>query len=371
MLCYAHTLHLVFEDIKKDEFLSNDDVPGSSNNDVPTFMQSIDSLLRKVRVAVKHFKSGNLRDKLRKYQAEHGMQQLMPIIDVKTRWNSSYKMARRFLEIDLSMKAIVSSERRAWPVSDSERVLLEHIIGPLSLFDDTTKYLSRRGISLAEGDRYITNLVVELGRYVEDTQSVFAIRMLHYLKMRLCSRRTPHHTVARFLSDPYGFEILENILEDFATKENLESFKKTTYQIIEDHLVKFANISAATIESNVPFLHPINFAEQARRIKAGIPTAPPLSSDTIQEKVRREIAALKDSVRYENGLQEFWEKANNLAPHLVGAYNRYKVIRPTSTDAERAFSNTGQLVSPARQMLLDTHVDKMSFMRSYFQNNPE
>lgn len=54
--------------------------------------------------------------------------------------------------------------------------------------------------------------------------------------------------------------------------------------------------------------------------------------------------------------------------HLQIVYDSLLTIRPTSVEAERAFSSAGYLVSKVRASLNDDTIDSLCFLRSYYQS---
>lgn len=53
--------------------------------------------------------------------------------------------------------------------------------------------------------------------------------------------------------------------------------------------------------------------------------------------------------------------------NLENLYQILLTIKPTSVDAERAFSNAGLICTKVRSRLSDECMDALSFLRSHFQ----
>lgn len=69
--------------------------------------------------------------------------------------------------------------------------------------------------------------------------------------------------------------------------------------------------------------------------------------------IKREIAVLEDG--------------GGRGINLEKMYRFLLTIKPTSVDAERAFSNAGLICTKVRSRLSDQSIDALAFLRSYFQ----
>lgn len=87
--CYAHTLNLAVSSAL-----------GSS--------EELNGLLTKARNIVSYFKrSTQAWEKLKKYQEQAGKSPKRPLQDVSTRWNSTFYMLRRLLEIKEEINSVL------------------------------------------------------------------------------------------------------------------------------------------------------------------------------------------------------------------------------------------------------------------------
>ena len=112
------------------------------------------SMVKNIRRIVCHFrKSRKSRDCLRKYNT------LAPMVDVKTRWSSSYYMVVRFYQLvpDIRKASIDSNDIRKlidFLNYDTERAL-ESLICLLKPFEEATKLLSGEDCNLITADLII------------------------------------------------------------------------------------------------------------------------------------------------------------------------------------------------------------------------
>ena len=57
-----------------------------------------------------------------------------------------------------------------------------------------------------------------------------------------------------------------------------------------------------------------------------------------------------------------------MGPHLTCAYEYLQTIKPTSVEAERAFSAAGLICTKIRSALKSSTLDDLCFLNSYFKN---
>ena len=99
----------------------------------------------KLRKIVKKIRlSPQLRSKLKEFCTIHGIKSLRPIIDVKTRWNSTYKMIDRAEYLKIALNSLCSGESSLtmFALPESEWVELRIIKNLLSKFNHATNKLS-------------------------------------------------------------------------------------------------------------------------------------------------------------------------------------------------------------------------------------
>lgn len=106
---------------------------------------SIDSALRKLRKLVRKIrKSTKCRQKLKQLCMVYGVKALVPIIDICTRWNSSYAMLKRAQHLKYPLRALCLEEKAlaSLDLTESEWEDLKSIEVLLQKFDRATQLIS-------------------------------------------------------------------------------------------------------------------------------------------------------------------------------------------------------------------------------------
>ena len=94
-------------------------------------------------------------------------------------------------------------------------------------------------------------------------------------------------------------------------------------------------------------------------------------------KVKESDSAKKAPVQQRNLLMaikqemKLFEANKSRGFHLQLAYTYLKSIPPTSVESERVFSASGYFCNRIRSRLGDITLDRLSFLRSYFQINED
>jgi len=133
MGCFAHTLNLV---VQSAITLEND-------------------LVDKVKTIVTHFRKSTVaNNKLKTYQINNGVDEPKKLLqDVQTRWNATYYMLQRFIELESSIRGTLGLlDKAPQSLNCDEWTLLKELCTVLRPFEEATKAVS--------GESYITASIV-------------------------------------------------------------------------------------------------------------------------------------------------------------------------------------------------------------------
>lgn len=123
-VCYAHSLNLIVQDALK--------------------ITSISNLIDKIKSIVGHFKrSSNASRELDKYQINSGTVPKKLIQHIPTRWNSTYFMLCRFIELENAIKATLAIlDTYLSTLSPDEWIMCKELSVVLKPFEEVTKTVS-------------------------------------------------------------------------------------------------------------------------------------------------------------------------------------------------------------------------------------
>ncbi|XP_037922928.1 E3 SUMO-protein ligase ZBED1-like [Hermetia illucens] len=127
--CYAHSLNLIIQRALKE----------------------LEPTLEKIKKIVTFFKRSSLNnEKLLKFQINSGVSQPKRLIqDVSTKWNSTFYMLRRFIELEEAIRATIALVDRNLPVLTGEEwKTCKEVCNILSPFEEMTNSMS--------GEKYMT-----------------------------------------------------------------------------------------------------------------------------------------------------------------------------------------------------------------------
>ena len=326
-------------------------------------------------------KSNLLSEELRKLQREAGVQEnmiLMPKQDCVTRWNSTYDMIERAIEIEDYIKVILADdhwkskikcEGNQVKLTTQDWKLLKSVARVLKPFKEATEVLSKANASISQYIPVITSLLYTLRPLASDDG-------VKQLKSRL-----KENLLGR-LSDVEEYEIysLATLLDPrykncvFRCEESTRSSEGKLLEILTTEFAKpdySENIELEVVED--PLVNTNASADDEGFFGA---------MSAIKKKPRLEVH--DSGTTPEDVLKEYFE--GNLIPHTSSPLNwwakyqekhktvgakqalcvlarKYLTPPPTSTNCERLFSVAGQVMDEKRSNLLPDNLDKILFLR--------
>lgn len=330
--CFAHSINRVVEKILEAEHIK--------------------VLIGKVREIVKFFKNSVVQSDL--LRAKQRSNHLKLIMDVKTRWNSTFHMLQRYIQLRSIVNEILLENPNAPDiVSAQENNLIQKIILILNPFEYVTRDIS--------GEKYVTSSKI--------------IPTVNCLRLQ----------IEDIKSQGEGQEIIET-LKERALKEISERFR----QIEHNHILAISSLLDPRFK-NIHFMDPEACARAMsfirRAIKANDSPVSSISHSSESENEsfdfwspHKKMAHTRrfrsnEGERDELGLYlsnqvsalktdpfQQWEDMKTVFPRLYSLAKKYLIIPGTSVPSERLFSKAGAIVTESRNRLIGSRVDKLLFM---------
>lgn len=334
-------------------------------------------LIKKIRKVVQIFRASPTKnDKiLQKYVKEEFGKELSLVLDSRTRWNSLVSMIERFLKLKNCIKKSLIDLKSPIMFSDAEFEIMSDILSVLLPIKLTVEAICRQDATLLSADAAIQFMI----KSITDHPCSLSYELNAALKKRILQRRTEISSVLQYLHNPNSnenqsddedkdYELFPNITK--ASIAKIIHLQIQRLALDNEHDEPVASTSANVSNSNIIF-DVDDYDEDDQRNEVSL---------TLQEKLQRAIYK-KTSIRLpESGIDKnkndlirsikkemsFFETNGIRGKYLTLVYNYFLTIQPTSVESERAFSAAGLICTRIRSRLGDKSLNKLCFLRSYF-----
>ena len=347
--CFAHTLNLI---VKK------------SLNDLPIISQ----IREKCRRLVAYFKHSNVaNDKLKETQILVNTPSHKLILEVETRWNSTYEMFQRLLEQKQAIILALTSLRFNFELlTDSEWNVLSTIVPILRVFFFITEEISsEKNVNLSKIIPIKRQLLTFLQRSAcdLDLEKELRQRLIHYMEFYLGNIENNKYYVISTLLDP-RFKTL-----GFPDNESISRARR----LLNDELINYSYNVMPMNETNI--IQVVNeqngrdeytsfwcsFDNEVNTLNASTSN----SSNIITEI---ENYLMTDYLNRTADPLIFWFTNTVKYPHLSMLVRQYFCIMGTSVPSERVFSKAGNIIDKKRSRLKENIVNQILFLNSYVNN---
>ncbi|XP_063931833.1 zinc finger BED domain-containing protein 4-like [Zophobas morio] len=348
--CFAHTTNLIVTNSLKD----------------------VNNIISSVKAIVTFFKtSHDAAQKLRTYQIQNGKTEgscLKLIQDISTRWNSTYYMLKRFLELAPLISIILFDNQNIKMIDQENIAILKELILVLAPFEAMTVEMS--------GQNYVTSSKV--------------IPIVHCLKLTLDKVEVSTNVVK---------QILNKLKEEVARR-----FYSDNSSVEKNNLLSVSTILDPRFK-RIHFENPLADTAAVARIKVLIDehkkndsvSVSPRNYDKNQEKLTDmtstglNLWAVHDklSIKQNEGVCnnsgipselknylnqtlssrtedpiKFWTSVKHVYPYLSKIALKHLSILATSVPSERLFSKAGINLSELRNRLASKRLSALLFLGS-------
>lgn len=351
--CFAHTLNLIVQDSLK----------------------IVEESLNKLKRIVRLFKtSTSALEKLLKAQTRDNST-VTPkrlIQEVPTRWNSSFHMLGRCVELEQYLRATMAILRSDLPVvSNEEWQLFSDLTKILKPFDDVTKSMS--------GEKYMTgSLVIVMTRCLITSCEKLSLerfgevarRVIECLKKGLETRfanveKSPTFSTCTFLDPRYKMSVFTDPIEARNAKRRVQD---TISSFITSESLPRQESGDQSTPGPITSLEPVDkfspWTILTDIVSAKQPIGTPLSKaiKEIDTYLNEDILPVFADNGSFNCPLEWWRNHRYTYPYLARLFKQYGNVMATSVPCERIFSKTGLTVTDRRARLTSEKVSQLTFL---------
>jgi hypothetical protein len=340
--CFAHTLNLIVKDALKNKEMS--------------------AIIEKVKQIVAHFrKSCVSNEKLMVYQRNAGNEPLKLLQDVATRWNSTFYMLQRFLQLQEAVRSTIAVIEKDLPVITSQEwKILAELCSILKPFENATVTISAESYCTASLVIPIRNGLVNVYSNLLKNSYSMPIRqilpvLLNGLKERLGNiERSNTLIVSTFLDARF-----KNLA--FSDVTAAENTKKIVTEAVSEIYNYEANQQPTEIpdeiEDNTPTELSI-WSSFETFVSAHKPRGTSMSRAIIE--VQRYLE--DDLIPRNSDPLQWWRNNKFKYPKLSLVAQERLCALASSVPCERLFSKAGQVLNERRTRLNEAKTKMLLFL---------
>lgn len=330
-----------------------DVVESNQCSNQPTIVK-LRTLVRKIR------KSTQMRQKLKKLCFLCLMDYLTPILDVATRWNSTYAMIQRAAKLKTPLRALCSSEKALQPFLfiETEYDELHTLESLLQKFDRATNLMSMaRHSTIASYLPTLNWLLDALKDFKSENPGALAIatdsglsKLQKYEKeLKVKNSNLPY--IATFLNPALKMNYFK---EHDYTKPEIKEIQKVICERFESDYQSGPKCDGNELPKEEPldefYVHMFKKAKVNREPKE------------FQKYMQYPLSSSKVNTL------DFWRSQQSDFPNLSIMARDVLAVQSTSVAVERDFSDGADLITPERCSLLPQTIRACMCLKNWFKN---
>lgn len=355
--CFAHTLNLIVQDALK----------------------KAQNIITKVRTIVTHFKkSSTAKTKLDSAQKNEGVQTIKKVIqDVATRWNSTFYMLSRFVELENSIRSTLGLLDQELPqITLEEWTIMKELCVILEPFEAATKAVS--------GENYLTaSLVIVLNRGLlhvcekhleKDHFNTLSKELLNDLKNGLKTRLgnveySNTLSTCTFLDPRFKMFAFQNADAAEKAKRLVSGWVS---ELVNDNSSSTSKPSTSGISEEISEESDVNQEATNRNISVWdiidqtVSVQKPRFNTNVRAVMEIQRYLEDDVLQREQNPLEWWCENKHNYPFLSKVARQKLCALGTSEPCERLFSKAGNLLNDRRTRLSSKRVEQILFLNSNF-----
>lgn len=342
------------EESEDDADCIDDCVLESASTENVGYIQNIQQALTETRALVTLFRKSPLKNiTLQKYVKEEFGHELQLLLDVRTRWNSMMQMIERFLKLKNAIKKALIDLNMSEKWNDANTSILESLLNILHPVKLSVEALSRKDATILTAEAIIDVLINKLRSMEND----LARQFVEHLIGKITERRNVNLiSLVKYLHNPIAYNNENERIFQRCNKTTLIKYTEELY----NRLYPNSNSSSTEVSdiANQDNEEDLKLDDELfeLQLKKAIQTAE-TSDKTSHTHITRNL--IKKEF-------QLFESTGQRTPTLEKMYKAVMTVKPTSTENERVFSLSGNIVSKIRNRLSDDAVNALVFLKAYF-----
>ena len=340
--------------------------------------ETVVAVVTRCKKMATHFHhSTTAQDELANIQIRLNETPLKIIQECATRWNSTFYMLQRILQVKESLCLYASTNNKIPQLTSEEWMIIEKLIGLLRPFEEATKELSAADVSISSVIPLIATLekiVNDLDssdEHIGDTIAVLKdelIRKFSGLENEMlfatATFMDPRYKVKFFKNTSTKERVIQHILDllvdsqtDASFKSRCQNAKRVRLNETEDSETHNKSVS---LKETMSLLMDTSDSEED-----DIPLL--TFQNPVHLLIRKTVTEYSAEKRVANDVDPLtWWKGNKERfgyGLLFPVVRQYLVTPPTSVPSERMFSGAGLLYTPHRNRLEGEKASKLLFLK--------
>ena len=325
-----------------------------TNKSVP-LASNLQDVVQKVRKIVKLFRRSPVKndDHLQPYILENFGREKMLLLDCKTRWNSLLTMLERFYELKKEIEMAMVQLDVPFDLSDNEMKEINDMCEALAPFEAAVDALASEDADMLLSGKIIAFVLKKLG----ELQSNISKELIQRFSVRIGERRNDQLVhLFEYLKKSSYINQPEDHLGHKICRQKIAAIATTLIQRL------FGNNGFDKVASNEEVTTSnTNGQETQTQMTLAQELHAFVADDKNEEEQYNDVSS--QVVQKEMMLHEITKTRPN---NLEKLYAALKTIKPTSVEAERAFSVLDYFGSKIRNRLNDDIIDALLFLRHYY-----
>ncbi|XP_077969270.1 E3 SUMO-protein ligase ZBED1-like [Styela clava] len=322
-------------------------------------INGIEKPLAAARRLVQHFKRSELATSaLGKKCEEMKLTSKRLIMDVSTRWNSTYNMLVRLQELQWPILAILGNKNitnatkaSALTIKPGDWEIFKQLIPVLEPFAEATDLLGgEKYVSISIKNPYIKGLKKHLSREKDD--ELLVIRQFRQKVKGEMEERFPIDL--NDISSKARLWIPDINCGDFVLWSHFSAIELELTVLFEQTVVEKAEPSSSSVQQSTTI---ISLAFESSESDYSADTEVPVVANEVNKFFSSKVLS-----ECSNPLT-WWKEQNADYPNLSKLVGKYMCVTATSTPSERLFSAAGNTATELRSSLTGSHVEALVFLK--------